>query len=50
MKKQKKHYTEEFKRKVVQEVLQGILTKTEAKKKYNIGGKSAHEAMFFSWS
>ena len=36
-----KKYSEEFKWQVVQEVLQGKLTKTEAKIKYGIKGKSA---------
>jgi len=36
----KNSYTEEFKKKVVQEVLSGQLTKAEANRRYNIGGHS----------
>ena len=40
MKKQRKTYSEEFKKQVVDEVLQGKLTKEEAKQKYDIRGNS----------
>jgi transposase-like protein len=37
---EQKRYDENFKQRVVQEVLNGEITKEEARRRYNIGGKS----------
>lgn len=41
MNREMKYYSQSFKRSVVEEVLSGKLTKEQARRKYDLGGKSA---------